>query len=284
MARARIDDESGTAAVATVAAHRGGPRGRRRRACARGIRRPRDPRARGALHAAAARRAGARRHGRGAGAAVRRGAVRRGAEAHARHAAERDRDGCRDLARPRHGRPHVGRRPRVGARARVGPARRPARPPAPVAARSPERAGVLRMRRAGQWRGERPPRSSTAAVRRPSAPAPVGDDVERVEPGRGDRGRRACVDASSASRLDEPVETDVTDDIVTVRRAPRYGRFITLGALVGAVVALILTVRVLGPSPRMPSSPSASTRARCSGSSCCCAATSAPRSAPSSRS
>ena len=46
--------------------------------------------------------------------------------------------------------------------------------------------------------------------------------------------------------LDEPVETDVTDDVVTVRRAPRYGRFITLGALVGAVVALILTFAFSG--------------------------------------
>jgi hypothetical protein len=27
----------------------------------------------------------------------------------------------------------------------------------------------------------------------------------------------------------EPVETDVTSDTVTVRRAPRYGRFILLG-------------------------------------------------------
>ncbi|MFB9308437.1 hypothetical protein BJY17_002096 [Agromyces hippuratus] len=39
-----------------------------------------------------------------------------------------------------------------------------------------------------------------------------------------------------------PLETEVERDIVTVRRAPRYSRFMTLGALVGAVVALILTV------------------------------------------
>ena len=38
-----------------------------------------------------------------------------------------------------------------------------------------------------------------------------------------------------------PLETDVERDTVTVRRAPRYSRFITLGTLVGAVVALILT-------------------------------------------
>ncbi len=40
---------------------------------------------------------------------------------------------------------------------------------------------------------------------------------------------------------EEALETDVTSDSVTVRRAPRYGRFITVGAIVGAVVALILT-------------------------------------------
>lgn len=39
-----------------------------------------------------------------------------------------------------------------------------------------------------------------------------------------------------------PLEHEVERDVVTVRRAPRYSRFMTLGALVGAVVALILTV------------------------------------------
>jgi len=47
----------------------------------------------------------------------------------------------------------------------------------------------------------------------------------------------AGVDGTAA----EPLETDQTTDTVTVRRAPRYGRFITLGAIVGAIVALILT-------------------------------------------
>ncbi|WP_448006437.1 potassium transporter Trk [Agromyces bauzanensis] len=47
----------------------------------------------------------------------------------------------------------------------------------------------------------------------------------------------------------EPMETEVTSDAVMVRRAPRYGRFITLGALVGAVVALILTFAFSGEPP-----------------------------------
>jgi hypothetical protein len=44
----------------------------------------------------------------------------------------------------------------------------------------------------------------------------------------------------------EPLETDRTSGTVTVRRAPRYGRFITLGAIVGAVAALILTFAFSG--------------------------------------
>ncbi|WP_350348704.1 hypothetical protein ABIQ69_01880 [Agromyces sp. G08B096] len=37
------------------------------------------------------------------------------------------------------------------------------------------------------------------------------------------------------------VTSDVTDEAVTVRRAPRYGRFMVLGAALGVVLALILT-------------------------------------------
>ena len=44
----------------------------------------------------------------------------------------------------------------------------------------------------------------------------------------------------------ESLETDQTSDTVTVRRAPRYGRFITLGAIVGAIAALILTFAFSG--------------------------------------
>jgi hypothetical protein len=40
----------------------------------------------------------------------------------------------------------------------------------------------------------------------------------------------------------EHLETEVTSDAVTMRRAPRYGRFLTLGGALGAVVALALTM------------------------------------------
>ncbi|UOE43010.1 hypothetical protein [Agromyces larvae] len=37
------------------------------------------------------------------------------------------------------------------------------------------------------------------------------------------------------------VETEVTDETVEVRRAPRYGAFLLAGGVLGAIVALILT-------------------------------------------
>jgi hypothetical protein len=39
----------------------------------------------------------------------------------------------------------------------------------------------------------------------------------------------------------EHLETDVTSDAVTVRRSPRYGSFLLLGAALGVLVALVLT-------------------------------------------
>ncbi|MFD4421188.1 potassium transporter Trk [Agromyces sp. NPDC058484] len=51
---------------------------------------------------------------------------------------------------------------------------------------------------------------------------------------------------SPAQGVDGPLEIDVTSDTVSVRRAPRFGAFIALGAVVGAVVALILTFTFSG--------------------------------------
>ncbi|GAA1757471.1 potassium transporter Trk [Agromyces humatus] len=51
---------------------------------------------------------------------------------------------------------------------------------------------------------------------------------------------------------EDEVETDVVNDTVTVRRAPRFGRFIALGVVVGAIVALILTFSFSGePAPEL---------------------------------
>ncbi|WP_242609629.1 hypothetical protein [Agromyces ramosus] len=100
---------------------------------------------------------------------------------------------------------------------------------------------------------------STPQPHDPERSAAVGDDVagvdrvegvgpvERVEPVEGDESARRV----ERIEIDEPVETDVSDDVVTVRRAPRYGRFITLGALLGAVVALIVTFAFSG-QPAQP--------------------------------
>ncbi|WP_229275989.1 hypothetical protein [Agromyces kandeliae] len=48
---------------------------------------------------------------------------------------------------------------------------------------------------------------------------------------------RMDVDPEAGERL----ETDLTSDAVTVRRSPRYGSFLLLGAALGVLVALILT-------------------------------------------
>jgi len=56
---------------------------------------------------------------------------------------------------------------------------------------------------------------------------------------------------TSGTVADAETEISVTRDRAVVRRAPRYGRFITLGALVGAVVALILTFAFSG-QPEQP--------------------------------
>jgi len=56
---------------------------------------------------------------------------------------------------------------------------------------------------------------------------------------------------SPGTVADADTEISVSRDTAVVRRAPRYGRFITLGALVGAVVALILTFAFSG-QPEQP--------------------------------
>lgn len=49
-------------------------------------------------------------------------------------------------------------------------------------------------------------------------------------------------DPTSPSEPVDPHAVEIARDTATVRRAPRYSRFIMLGGLVGVVVALILTV------------------------------------------
>jgi len=52
----------------------------------------------------------------------------------------------------------------------------------------------------------------------------------------------AAVPAVGPAASEVLIETDVTSDTVIVRRAPKYGRFMTLGAGLGAIVALVLTL------------------------------------------
>ena len=82
----------------------------------------------------------------------------------------------------------------------------------------------------------------------PETPEPIsaagvgGDGVRPPSAGAG------AVAGAPAEHV-EPVETEVTSDTVMVRRAPRFGRFIILGAILGAIVALILTFAFDGQAP-----------------------------------
>jgi hypothetical protein len=66
-----------------------------------------------------------------------------------------------------------------------------------------------------------------ASVDRIDQPDPAHPKVERME-----------VDADQSG---EHLETEVSSDAVTVRRAPRYPAFILAGVALGVVVALVLT-------------------------------------------
>ncbi|WP_353814655.1 hypothetical protein [Agromyces sp. SYSU T00266] len=66
--------------------------------------------------------------------------------------------------------------------------------------------------------------------------------VAPVDPGMTDDGTRPKVERMDVDpETGEHLETDVTSDAVTVRRSPRYGSFLLLGAALGVLVALILT-------------------------------------------
>ena len=83
----------------------------------------------------------------------------------------------------------------------------------------------------------------------PETPEPIseagvgGDGVRPPSAGAGGTG------TGTPAEHVEPVETEVTSDTVMVRRAPRFGRFIILGAILGAIVALILTFAFDGRAP-----------------------------------
>ena len=76
----------------------------------------------------------------------------------------------------------------------------------------------------------------------PSSPAAPEASVDRVEPPvEPPQPKVAHMDVDADAPAGEHLETDVTSDAVTVRRAPRYPAFIGLGVVLGALVALVLT-------------------------------------------
>ena len=66
--------------------------------------------------------------------------------------------------------------------------------------------------------------------------------VDRVEPPvEPPHPKVAHMDVDADAPAGEHLETELTSDAVTVRRAPRYPAFIGLGIVLGALVALVLT-------------------------------------------
>ncbi|MFF2372479.1 potassium transporter Trk [Agromyces sp. NPDC058110] len=79
-----------------------------------------------------------------------------------------------------------------------------------------------------------------------NAPTPA-DSPERAEQNPPSVSAEAAAASAPVSGLQPEasetlIETEVSSDTATVRRAPKYGRFMTLGASLGAVVALVLTL------------------------------------------
>lgn len=79
-------------------------------------------------------------------------------------------------------------------------------------------------------------------------PAPQGEPTSPAAPeASADRVEAADVAHPKVERMDldpepgEHLETEVTSDAVTVRRAPRYPAFILAGVALGVLVALVLT-------------------------------------------
>lgn len=76
----------------------------------------------------------------------------------------------------------------------------------------------------------------------PSSPAAPEASVDRVEPSvEPPHPKVAHMDVDADAPAGEHLETELTSDAVTVRRAPRYPAFIGLGIVLGALVALVLT-------------------------------------------
>lgn len=76
----------------------------------------------------------------------------------------------------------------------------------------------------------------------PSSSAAPEASVDRVEPSvEPPHPKVAHMDVDADAPAGEHLETELTSDAVTVRRAPRYPAFIGLGIVLGALVALVLT-------------------------------------------
>jgi len=86
------------------------------------------------------------------------------------------------------------------------------------------------------------PRADEPAATTPPEASVAPFDREAPGDGEPTDGARPKVERMDVDpETGEHLETDVTSDAVTVRRSPRYGSFLLLGAALGVLVALILT-------------------------------------------
>ncbi|MGR0318992.1 hypothetical protein [Agromyces sp. ZXT2-3] len=94
--------------------------------------------------------------------------------------------------------------------------------------------------------GEIAPSAGGASSAEPEPSMALGEALEHVVD-RDGGSTDAPDDSPKVERMDvdpdtgEHLETEVSSDAVTVRRSPRYGSFLLLGAALGVLVALILT-------------------------------------------
>jgi len=92
------------------------------------------------------------------------------------------------------------------------------------------------MSTVGQREGDEPDEAATAPAG-PVAGAEVGPEEAEVLEGAAD-----ARESSEQDESDDPLEaSEIAVDRTKVRRAPRFGRFITIGVLLGALVALVQT-------------------------------------------
>lgn len=85
------------------------------------------------------------------------------------------------------------------------------------------------------------PHADAAGEGSPVAPEASVERIDPVAEPPHPKVARMDVEPDAPEPAGEHLETELTSDAVTVRRAPRYPAFIGLGVVLGALIALVLT-------------------------------------------